>query len=47
MFNDDKYHRGGNFTKSLLQQAAISALPDVYDEHKVVEFIKQSRLRKW
>ena len=47
MFNDDKYHRGGNFTKSLLHQAALSALPDVFDEYRVVEFIKQSRLRKW
>ena len=43
MFNDDKYHRGGNFTKPLLQEAASNAVPDASEP--VVEFVKQSRLR--
>ncbi|KAK2557205.1 Protein CLEC16A [Acropora cervicornis] len=38
MFNDDKYHRGGNFTKPLLQQAASNAVPDASEP--VVEFVK-------
>ena len=45
MFNDDKFHCGGNFTKPLLQQAASNAVPDASEP--VVEFVKQSRLRKW
>ena len=45
MFNDDKYHRGGNLTKPLLQQAASNAVRDASEP--VVEFVRQSRLRKW
>ena len=45
MLNDDKYHRGGNFTKPLLQQAVSNAFSDASEP--VVAFVKQSRLRKW
>ena len=45
MFNDDNYHRGGNFTKPLLPQATSNAIPAAFEP--VVEFVKQSHLRKW
>jgi hypothetical protein len=45
MFNDDRYHRGGNFTKPLLQQAALNMFPAL-QEDSVVEFVKQARQRK-